>query len=507
MKKFFVLVMATFLATLAMDAQQRELRMGCVQQAVTTRGEEMYSLPAPYVFDAERTYRVPVILVAYESLGFSMDDAARYYDRLFNERGFNEGVGRGCVSDYFREQSRGRANLEFDIYGPMVVDEPPKKSIGTNYGFMAQRKALTALRATEERDFSIYDWEGDGEVNLVLFVFAGFTGNEMTGYVWPNSGAFSGLMPGGIYASFSSTSCERIDDENLCGIGTIVHEFCHYLGLPDIYPLPPATSYSTVDEWDVMDGGNYTNYGWCPPNLTAMELMYLGWDMPVELDEPVRVEAMKSLSEGGKTYMIRSGYYRNEFYLLENRQQEGWDYGIPGKGLVIYHVDFDEVAWRNNKVNVSDSHYRYDLFHADGLNYRAWDGKNNGKDNTRWTMEHRLRSSYLSTAAYPYTDALTHEVNARLTDDSKPAATLYNSTDQGRQFMGKPITNICMSTDGTVSFNFMTDETGIEAIDYLAIDNLRFDVQAWFSLDGRRLSGKPAQRGVYVNGRRKVLVK
>lgn len=73
--------------------------------------------------------------------------------------------------------------------------------------------------------------------------------------------------------------------------------------------------------------------------------------------------------------------------------------------------------------------------------------------------------------------------------------------------MGKPITNICMSTDGTVSFNFMTDETGIEAIDYLAIDNLRFDVQAWFSLDGRRLSGKPAQRGVYVNGRRKVLVK
>ena len=38
----------------------------------------------------------------------------------------------------------------------------------------------------------------------------------------------------------------------------------------------------------------------------------------------------------------------------------------------------------------------------------------------------------------------------------------------------------------------------------LTIDNL---AGAWYSLDGRRLSGKPTKSGVYVNNGRKVVIK
>ena len=50
------------------------------------------------------------------------------------------------------------------------------------------------------------------------------------------------------------------------------------------------------------------------------------------------------------------------------------------------------------------------------------------------------------------------------------------------------------------------DATGIRSIDngQLTIDNL---AGAWYSLDGRRLSGKPTKSGVYVNNGRKVVIK
>ena len=111
-----------------------------------------------------------------------------------------------------------------------------------------------------------------------------------------------------------------------------------------------------------MDGGNYTNYGWCPPNLSTMEKMQLGWGQPVELTTATTVTAMKSVSDGGDTYIIRNPGDSDEYYLLENRQQKGWDLGCPSSGLLIYHVDYDYDDWMDNNINIDDNHYRYSLF-------------------------------------------------------------------------------------------------------------------------------------------------
>ena len=65
-----------------------------------------------------------------------------------------------------------------------------------------------------------------------------------------------------MYINYSSISCELWKDNSLCGIGTILHEFFHCLGLPDIYPTEQASAFTTVDTWDLMDGGNFTNKEW-----------------------------------------------------------------------------------------------------------------------------------------------------------------------------------------------------------------------------------------------------
>jgi hypothetical protein len=92
-----------------------------------------------------------------------------------------------------------------------------------------------------------------------------------------------------------------------------------------------------------MDLGNYNEGGFCPPCYSAHERMHLGWLDPIELTETTTITDMESISHGKKeAYLIRNDGYSNEFYIVENRQQTGWDSSLPGSGIVIFHVDYDE---------------------------------------------------------------------------------------------------------------------------------------------------------------------
>ena len=433
-----------------------------------TRGDDDH-LPDPIDFDPQKTYRLPIVLISFSDADFTMPDPKAYYQRMLNEQGYNEGAGLGCLADYFRDQSGGRLNFEFDVYGPYKVSQTAGGHGSRYYGTDVISDAVTLLYESESTDFSIYDWNGDGEVNQVFFVSASYGGNLVSGYIWPCSQTMYVKLPGDRKPHFCSIATELWTDGTLNGFGTIAHEICHALGLPDIYPLGEATAFSAVDEWDLLDGGNYTNKGWCPPNLSAMEKQYLGWDQPEELTQTTTVTGMQPLSKGGKTYLIRCSDNSDEYYLLENRQQEGWDYGSPGKGLLIFHVDYSANSWKSNEVNISDTHYRYDLSHADGKDYLAWDPKNNGKDPNKWTLPNCLRNSYLSTSPYPYED------NRSLT---------INSSIQ--------LANIRQAADGTISFDLIKEATAIHSPSAESVP------VAYYDLKGHLLPGLPCNSGIYI---------
>ena len=440
-------------------------------ETMTARGQMQQSalaLQQPSKnWDASKVYRQMVILVTFSDKTFSTEAPVQYYNRVFNEPGYNEGAGSGCMADYFREQSSGMFNLQFDIYGPYQVEskaQPYDKPTGStvNYGANTLREATQKMVADHPNlDYKQYDWNGDGAINQVIYVYAGLSGNQgpgSYGHIWPNSSTFSTVTaPDGTAIRSYCCNGEMYIDNTLFGIGTLCHEFSHTLGLPDLYPTSSTSNYySVVDEWDLMDGGNYTNKGWCPANYTALEKMLMGWLTPVELTAPTTITDLKPVSEGGEAYIIQ--HTDNEFLLLENRQWTGWDAGLPGRGLVIYHVDYDESIWRRNTVNITDSHFRFDLVHADNLDYNDWDNLISSNKLSTYADSPYLHNRHLSTSAYPWSTDSTTFVNNELTDDSTPAAMMFNENAEGEKLLSKAITNIQMLDDGLISFDFMGGE-------------------------------------------------
>ncbi|MBP3757703.1 MAG: M6 family metalloprotease domain-containing protein [Prevotella sp.] len=481
------------LTATAVCAQRRYDCMAALESPSATRGVLGYPQRQ---WDPGRTYRQPVVLIAFADCDFSMASPVAYYDRILNQPGYNEGAGPGCMADYFRDQSGGLFNMRFDVYGPVRIDESVKTGTsGASYGSGAVAKALKLLVDDTTADFSPYDWDGDGRVDQVICILAGYSGSVVDGYVWPNTGSTGVTISDRLRFSTYSLSCELWADGTSCGIGTICHEFSHCLGLPDIYPLSYAEDmpFSMVDEWDLMDGGNFTGRGWCPPNYSALERMLLGWHQPRELTGPESISALNPVDKGGESLLIRHPSNTDEYFLLENRQQSGWDYGLPGEGLLIAHVDYNRQVWSDNAVNSNRNRYRYDLVHADNRDYRSWDPANNGRDLGKYTMEGCLRNRYLSTSAYPWTSDSTGLTNSAFTDTSVPAAVWHTAKDDGSKQLHRPIIDIRLTVDGTVSFDFMKGASAVTA-PVIPVNQ----PTEYYDLSGHRLPTKPQDGSIYI---------
>lgn len=412
-----VILFFALLASLSLSAQDIQIIRGnCLPdlEGGTHRAPGRRSLPAINTnLDATKTYKQLVVLVEFADQSFAAGHDKAFYEKVFNtfDKSAYEGKTRyseGSVADYYRTQSGGKFNLSFDIVGPYKVSGSAKSD--DTYKQAALRAATQLMVADQTgRDFTQYDWDGDGYIEQVVYIVAGPTGNLAgnEGYLHPNTSAFSSVTTHDgkcIYNYTASTELWTIDSGTNCGIGTICHEFTHSLGLPDIYPANGSNKdYSVCDEWELMDGGNFTNYGWCPPNFSALEKMLLGWQQPTLLTEACTITGMKPVSEGGEVYQIKKT--DNEYVLLENRQWTGCDKGLPGKGLAVFHVNYSKSKWSGNSVNGTKTALGYELLHADGKDFVAWETELRTKSkyvNSPW-----MNKEHLSTSPYPY-----GEVNA-----------------------------------------------------------------------------------------------
>ena len=215
--------------------------------------------------------------------------------------------------------------------------------------------------------------------------------------------------------------------------------------------------------------------GFCPSGYSAHERMLMGWLEPVELTEPCTVEGIEALSNAPQAYIIFNDEYGDEFYMVENRQQTGWDSGLPGSGIIVFHIDFDEEIW-NYGVPNKPAGQRCSIFHA------------NNKSSVL----------YQSDWAYPY------EGNDSLTNFSAPPAELFHPLADESLYMSKPLTRMKV-VDGLASFDFMGgDATGIEEIK-ASSDTLKGEASGGFHLNGSPLpSGGAGGRlpflphGVYI---------
>ena len=298
-----------------------------------------------------------------------------------------EGIcdAHGSARKYFQDQSYGQYNPIFDVMGPYTVSgnmatygSNDWSGSDSNVGQLI--KEACELANQNGADFTLYDNDNNGYVDFVYVIYAGYGeadgGPENT--IWPHNHQLS-------YTGYSCTvDGKRIDNyacsneinygaEVYAGIGTFVHEFGHVIGLPDIYSTDNESVHKTSGMWEIMDYGPYNNEGNTPPGYSAYERFYCGWLTPRVLTDPEYVwlnpiEHQEALLISSNNTHNLVGYNPNPstFYLLEARNQTGWDAYIPGEGMLITKINFSSYYWTYNAVNYSANDMHIDILEADG---------------------------------------------------------------------------------------------------------------------------------------------
>lgn len=451
----FLFLLSFYIPTMAQDeVRLRGCRRGiprpqtesrCISRVASLSGKDYY----------KGNRHQLLVLVDFADRSFKDDETTTMavWDKIFNTENLTEAPYKGSVRDYFFAQSYSQLNLTFDLQFVQLSENCEKyRSWDKGYGdaedddensqYLVQD--IMEVLKTRDIDWSLYDWNGDGYVNQLVIVYAGKGMNDGGGKnsIWPHQWWLSEHLKDHqpdvycdpVKVNYSDkdylVDCYCAIEElgvTYASFGTICHEYSHCFGLPDFY----YGSTKNVGSWDLMDYGNYNGGGYCPSGYSAHERMLMGWLDITELSEPSVINDLGSLEEQSRAYLIRNDGYANEYYIVENRQQTGWDQSLPSSGIVIFHIDYDEDVWKNGLPN-TPYQKRYTIFPANN----------------------KTSISYESYWAYPYNE------NNALTNESAPASTLLHENVDATLFMSKPLTNMSI-TNGLASFDFMGGSTGI----------------------------------------------
>lgn len=449
--------------------------------------------------------KVLVILAEFADTTFTIQNTKQVFTNyLMNEGHFTETAYAQSrnykgVRGYFKDCSYGQFTPTFDVIGPVKLPQPQ-----TVYGAgRNDRPDLLLEDACSAVDnivnFSQYDANGDGLVDLVYIIYAGHSantsGNKGTD-IWPKSGTisisktFDGKSIGryGVSNELWGQEKYKKEQETINGIGLFCHEFSHTLGLPDIYAQQGSAAADQdnqgMEYWDLMDGGTEVQNGRVPSPYLAWEREVMGWMTIDKLTSDQQVTDLKSLENGGKAYKILNKNVANEFIVLQSIQQGGWYQGwtktqIP-KGLLAYRISYPY-----DKVNMSDfpnnvkGKPRVIVVPADGEVLSAMNS--GGKFN-----------KYIT----------------NLTNDLYPLGS-KNSINEFKMYDGSElkckIINITQNdANKTVSFKFIADVTGIQSA---PITNLTISDNRIYTLDGRYVGTDrdALPHGIYIQNKQKFI--
>jgi immune inhibitor A len=349
---------------------------------------------------------------------YSMRD---YYEEV-SYGAFTVSPGPGGIAGWYT------ASKPHNYYGENNEDGKDK------YPGTLVREAVAAADAAGF-DFSPYDQDGDGYVDCVAIVHQG-TGEDYStntydiwSHFWSLDAAyFYGNSDGGPYLTNDGLTIDnyiimpevQYDSSQISTIGVFTHEYGHALGLPDLYDID--LSSQGIGYWSVMAYGS-----WCgmelagdrPSHPDAWCKYLLGWVTPSLLTTGADNQSVEQAATAPDVYQLRSGSpsTEGEYFLVENRQRAGFDAGLPGEGLLIWHIDESVVddygrptnlyeCRRCSKNTSAARHYHVALMQADG----SWHLERNKNDGDEGDP-------------YPGTSG-----NRAFTDLSSPASRLWDGS-------------------------------------------------------------------------------
>lgn len=359
----------------------------------------------PYMTTGER--HIPVILIEFADVQFSYDDIQDMFTNLLNQEGYSYEGATGSVRDFYVDNSHGVFTPVFDVFSPVRL-EKNMSVYGGNSGGQDRAPELALYEAClaldESVDFSGYDQDGDGEIDMILFYYAGYdeaeygpadaiwshqwTAREST-YSKVTSARFDGKMLG---RYFCTSELSGNTGTRFTGIGATCHEFAHSLGLPDFYDTDGMENgyAGGLYTYSTMCYGLYNNNSMTPPYFSVLERQMLGW---YEGDIPELPEGIVSFAPVYQdvAYMTPAQDNEGEFFIWEARDGSGWDAPLPA-GLLLYHIDMssNEVGngytatylwdeWEEtNIINAFGSHPCAYLIPSSAQQSLNYTGKENG---------------------------------------------------------------------------------------------------------------------------------
>lgn len=337
-----------------------------------------------------------VVLIEYADTKFSVENPRQAIDDLCNKEGYSAFGSRGSARDYYIATSGGLFTPIFDVVGPIQVSQNSEYYVGRNTSYNGAGRMARfgeaiqeALKKLDEEgfDFSKYDYDENGDIDTVFFYYAGYgqADSNKTTTVWPHQADFSRFtndylnsinlpklyLDGkrmGPYACSNELNGQMplSMQPYLDGIGSFCHEFGHVLGLPDLYDTlgghAPTPAY-----WSIMAQGSYNGNSTCPPLFNAYEKWVCHW---LEFEDET-AGALGVMPREGTTIEVpglennkavrlglsrkRPGYpvFKDEYFFIETRNNDGWDAELPNHGMLIWHLAFDYTRWTTNQVNTS----------------------------------------------------------------------------------------------------------------------------------------------------------
>jgi immune inhibitor A len=318
------------------------------------------------------TVRVIVVLVQFSD--HAMTQQATHFHDLF----FSTGVlPHGSVKEYYKEVSGGLVDISGEVVGPFQM--PQTLAFYANNNFGIGRPSGTARANIMARDaavaadpnvnFGQYDNDGNGFVDAFIVVHAG-SGGEQTGNsgdIWSHKSTLASAFNADgkqIFAYLTVPEDSRV--------GVCSHELGHLLfGLPDLYDTDDSSE--GIGNWCLMAGGTWNGNGDIPAHPSAWCKIQQGWVSVTNVGGNTAVAFPDVKTSRNVHRLWKDSAGGSEYFLMENRQRTNFDSGLPGDGLLIWHIDEAQAG------NTNENHYKVALLQADAqrdmeLNRNRGDG-------------------------------------------------------------------------------------------------------------------------------------
>ena len=287
-----------------------------------------------------------IILMQFKDLKFSKSNED--FQRLFNEERYKEDGALGSVYDYYKWASYGQLDLKSDVIGPFTSYNN-MSYYGGNTGLSGNDQNPYALfseaidYAIKEVSLSDYDADGDGYVDNIHIIYAGY-GEEAgasSNAIWAHEMTFRTITVQGMKIDRYSCAPELRGNQGIgiSRIGPHCHEIGHALGAMDYYDTDYETGgqYQGTGKWDIMASGSWNDNGIAPAGFNPYVKIYdFGWTEAKFLENK-ETNTIDVSSKKGNIFRLNTGT-NNDFFLIENRDHQYFLSAEPGNGLLIFHI-------------------------------------------------------------------------------------------------------------------------------------------------------------------------